>query len=55
MLVFFGFAGVVTIKKESDDKSEPEEETSTDRMSFPTPHDPDGLHYRVQGTFTRSV
>ena len=50
---FFVFAGVVTIKKETDDKSE--EETSSDRMSFPTPHDPDGLHYRVQGTFTRSV
>ena len=49
----FCFAGVVTIKKETDDKSE--EETSSDRMSFPTPHDPDGLHYRVQGTFTRSV
>jgi hypothetical protein len=43
----------VTIKKESDEKSE--EEVSSDTMSFPTGHDPDGLHYRVQGTFTRSV
>ena len=47
----FLVSGLVTIKKESDDKSE--EEGSSDPMSFPTGHDPDGLHYRVQGTFTR--
>ena len=48
----FSFAGILTsIKKENDDKSE---EGTDITMSFPSGHDStDGLHYRVQGTFTR--
>ena len=58
------FLGILTnIKKESEEKVESSEAgsgtatsaaaASCDTMSFPSGHDPDGLHYRVQGTFTR--
>jgi len=51
---FFFFTGILTsIKKENDEKSE---EGTDITMSFPSGHDStDGLHYRVQGTFTRYV
>ena len=51
---FFFFAGILTsIKKENDEKSE---EGTDITMSFPSGHDStDGLHYRVQGTFTRYI
>ena len=47
----FYVSGILTsIKKENDEKSE---EGTDITMSFPSGHDSDGLHYRVQGTFTR--
>ena len=60
MLIMFVFSilGILTnIKKESEEKVDSSSEATTasscDTMSFPSGHDPDGLHYRVQGTFTR--
>ena len=56
------FTGILTnIKKESEEqKVESSEGGSSSAscdagstMSFPSGHDSDGLHYRVQGTFTR--
>ena len=47
------FSGILnSIKKENDEKSD---EGTDITMSFPSGHDSDGLHYRVQGTFTRYV
>ena len=51
VMIFFYVLGILTsIKKENDEKSE---EGTDITMSFPSGHDSDGLHYRVQGTFTR--
>ena len=60
-MITFSILGILTnIKKESEEKVESSEAgsgtaaaASCDTMSFPSGHDPDGLHYRVQGTFTR--
>ena len=52
--MFLLFLGILTnIKKESEVKLETTEGAACDTMSFPPGHDADGLHYRVQGTFTR--
>ena len=60
MNAFFSFLGILTnIKKESSGEEKVENPEgaagapSCDTMSFPSGHDSDGLHYRVQGTFTR--
>ena len=51
VIISFYVLGILTsIKKENDEKSE---EGTDITMSFPSGHDSDGLHYRVQGTFTR--
>ena len=51
VMISFYVSGILTsIKKENDEKSE---EGTDITMSFPSGHDSDGLHYRVQGTFTR--
>ena len=51
VMISFYVSGILTsIKKEHDEKSE---EGTDITMSFPSGHDSDGLHYRVQGTFTR--
>ena len=53
LIISFYVSGILTsIKKENDEKSE---EGTDITMSFPSGHDSDGLHYRVQGTFTRWV
>ena len=50
MISFYVLGILTSIKKENDEKSE---EGTDITMSFPSGHDSDGLHYRVQGTFTR--
>ena len=56
IIYFFLFKGILTnIKKESEVKLENAEGAACDTMSFPPGHDSDGLHYRVQGTFTRYI
>lgn len=57
-LLNLNFSGILTnIKKESEDQKVDSSEAGSssscsETMSFPSGHDADGLHYRVQGTFS---